>query len=71
MTESACNCLDRNIVQTTFCVIVAKLDTVWSIEVFNLSEGTTGLFALMPKCKGTSVATRKDPVSIGSKHRVD
>ena len=71
MTESTCNGLDRNIVQASFCVIVAKLDTVWSIEEFNLSEGTARLFALVPQCKGTSVTTRKDPVSIGSKHRMD
>ena len=57
--------------QTSFCVIVAKLNAVWSIEEFNLSEGTTRLFALMPECKGTSIATGEDPVSIGSKHRVD
>ena len=70
MTKSTCNCLDRYIMKTAICA-VSKLDAIGSIEEFDLSESATRLFGLMSKGKCTPIATRKDPVSVGSEHGMD
>ena len=63
VTETTSYGLDRYVVQASIWVI-AKLNTVGTVEELDLSESAAWLLGLVTQSEGASIPTREDPVSV-------